>query len=63
MTMLSQHLPLIGAGYMVVYKGMLPYRACLTDFNGGEEWLNNAFLEVSKCRISWGQSRGGANLR
>lgn len=50
MTMLSQHLPLIGAGYMVVYKGTLRYRAYLVDFNGGEEWPNNAVLEVSKAK-------------
>lgn len=33
MTMLSQQLSLTGAGYMAVYKGMLPYKAYLTDFN------------------------------
>lgn len=43
MTMLSQDLPLTGAGYMLVYKGMLPYSVYLTDFNGREECLNNTF--------------------
>lgn len=31
-------------------------------FEWGEEWLNNTFVKVSKCRTSMGQSTGSTNL-
>lgn len=49
MTMLSRYLALVGAGYMVVYRGRLLYWGDLVEFNGAGEGPEQHFSSRLTC--------------